>query len=266
MLISMGRMLVSSNPHSYECADISVLCHINMFHSMHKHHFLPSPDLSAPIAPIPPRVHSLSSHALQRDGEEEGEIDLHGLLRPIPRHHSFQFHEKARESIEQIMIVTDNEITSSSSSSSSSGGSESSDSTCSTDEIVHHSELQLDSRMTVMVKSEMTHIDDVLETKIMNSGQNNFDDGDIQPQTSHSHSSISEEVKPEPFSPIKRKRPIPVHVASLEVTSKKVTKVTGPSRKRAVSPDNSRHSLRSEDQSLMKILKRVRKPSSRLAD
>ena len=265
----MGRMSVSScgiGPLSYESVDDIVLCHITMFHSMHIYHFLPSPDLSAPIAPIPPRVHSLSSHALQRDGEEEGEVDLHGLQRPIPRHHSFQFHEKSRESIEQIMIVTDNEIASSSSSSSSSRGSDSSDSTCSIDEVMQPTNLQLDSRMAVMVKSEVTDVDDALENKLMSLKQNNFDDGDIQPQTSHAHLKISEGAMSEPISLVKRKRPIPVNVASVEVTSKKVAKTAGSSRKRAVSPDSTRHSLRSEDQSLMKILKRVRKPSSRLAD
>ena len=237
-----------------------------MFHNMHIHHFLPSSDLSAPIAPIPPRVHSLLSDALQRDREVEGEADLHGLQRPIPRHHSFQFHEKARDSIERTMVVTDTEMTSSSS-----RGSDSSRSTGSISELAKPKELQVDSSMKMaVVRSEVTDIDDALERNhYVRSKQNNYydGDGDIHPRTSDQPLKISDNVKSQPICLNRRKRPIPVPVESVVVTSStKVAKVAGPSKKRAVSPDNFKQSLPDEDQSLMKILKRVRKPSSRLAD
>jgi hypothetical protein len=51
-------------------------------------------DLSEPLAPLLPRAHSLSSLHPSEEGEE-----LHGLRQPIPRHHSYLFHEKSRDSI-----------------------------------------------------------------------------------------------------------------------------------------------------------------------
>ena len=78
-------------------------------------------DLSEPLVPLLPRPHSLSSLHPSEEGEE-----LHGLRQPIPRHHSYLFHEKSRDSInggsDSNVQLSSSSCSSSSSSSSSTRG------------------------------------------------------------------------------------------------------------------------------------------------